>query len=1612
MMESSPSPRFSVARDDTAAVGDNPQGNYRQHTLRDFWNEYSRNAMWADRSLLIFTPDSWLRKLCISLTHANEWRIIVNLMILANCVSMVLVDPLGQNVELNQLLETVEFGFTVAFTVELLLQIVATGTLMADPNEGLEVDVFFRSWHDIWHSISCRPPVSKMVILQPAYLLVGWNRLDAVIVAGSWIAILVEGNSGPASILRLLRTLKPLRTMRSLPGLRMLIAVCFEASEQQAAVFLLLLLFMMYVAAPLLPLWAGQLTHRCVNADAPDLQAAAVAIARAGAGDPFERLCGIGARECDIGESCVNSGVSPKFGMRQFDNAASALLLLLQVATMDQWSFAMYQIQDGVGTFAFVPIVCFAIVSAFGVLLLALMTIVVTVSVQLKEHDAITRELAHAAEDDAQLVQSNEGSPSGSPFTNSPILAPVCDVEMGRNSPVLRGGLGGNSPFSSSPLVQRGQGSPGLRVGEKARETGRDSPILRDALGSRCSVGAPFIRPSPPSTGRNSRFSDASVDATDDEVSPKTPRARWPAAASKSEPGSVRWSSRMRKARQLGVYHLLRLVLWEHPKEQLGIAREYTRQTLRECRRTYPLRGPPQDGTPWRRVRHVLFRLISHPRKPVSEEQLTRVLTHQLEEERHRTSFFDAFFLILIIASSVMLAFYTYDMPYVEEARLDAINTAFTVLFITEVAVKFIALGPSTWACDPFNLFDFVVVVGSLPEILITEGAVSLNVLRLLRLPRLLRSVKVLARVPSVRVLLKGLQAGAKETLSYVLLFGLFQFIVTLSGMTLFGGQFFFSGDASSNATYVDANFDNFGRASLTGLQIITGSEWASVMFNGIRAIGVGAVAFFVPVVLLGKYFLMQLLTAIFIARLPEQNYLDREEQSRIKRKRHMQELKGALELEVSKRIARNQRNVDRPAGRVEELSRHRVGGNADSLRFSATDLVSPADAASGMGARHWFVIIAGNIVTWRSRRFQGISFDNIILGLVLYSMLCISLETYPEWPPAVDIVLRISDYTLTTCFVIELALQITHQNRAWPHDGWNWLDAIIVISALISYIPFAAMAATPDVSAAAVINASLLADGAAQGATGSQLAAAKGIRTLRVLRPLRTIKRFPHLKSTVTTLLLSLPATAGVLAITLFVWFILSILGMQLLGGALTECSDGLTPVNMCESAGLTLLPAVYNFNTVGNSLISLLALFKLDSWPSQLWLAATKAKAESGEIAELGVVMYFIAFIFFGSIIVTSLYLAILVNQYQESHDNFMTEEQQRWFEVQKLKARRDDIASVRRAISAAFASGNVSALTPSGAPAKERTLGRQTSRQRLTRNLVTALERGQTNGLSFWARLRKARNERLVKPSKREDNEQAMEDGENNAALLLQDMCWRIAQSQPPHQLLETGMCGMLTLNWVFALLLHAEQPTALTSSQTVLNVITVASMCIEAWMKAGAYGMLGYVSSRGDALDLGMAIIGVAGLVIAVIMPSLSANVSEFLSHSPSLFAMYRVPRLLINWRFFRRPLYAPPLHTTDHRGMLRILSLAQPRSPKIEISPHTLIQYEQTHIRTPQTHTHPYRQTHPSSPLHPQLHTPSLRTTPHRSPLHTPHRPRPPARPPVHATRAAVTRCHV
>ena len=91
--------------------------------------------------------------------------------------------------------------------------------------------------------------------------------------------------------------------------------------------------------------------------------------------------------------------------------------------------------------------------------------------------------------------------------------------------------------------------------------------------------------------------------------------------------------------------------------------------------------------------------------------------------------------------------------------------------------------------------------------------------------------------------------------------------------MQLFGGKFVFEG-----GYHPDSNFDSLGSALIVALQLLTASGWSFVMFDGMRAAGEGWATFFVLSVWIGKYVFAQMLTAILISKLPETNYLDREE--------------------------------------------------------------------------------------------------------------------------------------------------------------------------------------------------------------------------------------------------------------------------------------------------------------------------------------------------------------------------------------------------------------------------------------------------------------------------------------------------------------------------------------------------------------------------------------------------------------------------------------------------------------------------------------------------------------------------------------------------------------
>ena len=79
----------------------------------------------------------------------------------------------------------------------------------------------------------------------------------------------------------------------------------------------------------------------------------------------------------------------------------------------------------------------------------------------------------------------------------------------------------------------------------------------------------------------------------------------------------------------------------------------------------------------------------------------------------------------------------------------------------------------------------------------------------------------------------------------------------------LFGGKFrdFPEGNPQ-------ANYDNFFYAAISTLQLITCSQWNAIAIDAHRALGPGTNIYFILVVFLGRYIMLQMLTAIFIAKL------------------------------------------------------------------------------------------------------------------------------------------------------------------------------------------------------------------------------------------------------------------------------------------------------------------------------------------------------------------------------------------------------------------------------------------------------------------------------------------------------------------------------------------------------------------------------------------------------------------------------------------------------------------------------------------------------------------------------------------------------------------------
>uniref|UniRef100_A0A3Q1HDQ3 Voltage-dependent N-type calcium channel subunit alpha n=1 Tax=Anabas testudineus TaxID=64144 RepID=A0A3Q1HDQ3_ANATE len=189
---------------------------------------------------------------------------------------------------------------------------------------------------------------------------------------------------------------------------------------------------------------------------------------------------------------------------------------------------------------------------------------------------------------------------------------------------------------------------------------------------------------------------------------------------------------------------------------------------------------------------------------------------------------FEYAIMTLIALNTIVLMMKFYGAPDMYESMLKYLNIVFTALFTLECILKIIAFGPLNYLKAAWNVFDFVTVLGSITDILVTEIKVRDKLINLsfLRLFRAARLIKLLRQGYTIRILLWTFVQSFKALPYVCLLIAMLFFIYAIIGMQVFGNIELNEETAINHHN----NFQTFFQALTLLFRSATGEAWHEIM--------------------------------------------------------------------------------------------------------------------------------------------------------------------------------------------------------------------------------------------------------------------------------------------------------------------------------------------------------------------------------------------------------------------------------------------------------------------------------------------------------------------------------------------------------------------------------------------------------------------------------------------------------------------------------------------------------------------------------------------------------------------------------------------------------------
>ncbi|XP_074861961.1 voltage-dependent L-type calcium channel subunit alpha-1C isoform X10 [Carettochelys insculpta] len=668
--------------------------------------------------------------------------------------------------------------------------------------------------------------------------------------------------------------------------------------------------------------------------------------------------------------------------------------------------------------------------------------------------------------------------------------------------------------------------------------------------------------------------------------------------------------------------------------------------------------------------------------------------------------------IFLVFLNTLTIASEHYKQPdWLTEVQ-DTANKVLLALFTAEMLLKMYSLGLQAYFVSLFNRFDCFIVCGGILETILVETKIMSPLgISVLRCVRLLRIFKITRYWNSLSNLVASLLNSVRSIASLLLLLFLFIIIFSLLGMQLFGGKFNFDEMQPRRST-----FDNFPQSLLTVFQILTGEDWNTVMYDGIKAYGgpsfpgMLVCIYFIILFICGNYILLNVFLAIAVDNLADAESLtsaQKEEEEEKERKKLARTASPEKKQEIEKTAVEEETkeekielksitadgesppttkiNVDdyqpneneeknpyptseAPAEEEEEEPEMPVGPRPRPM----SELHLKEKAVPMPDASAFFIFSPTNRFRLHCHRIVN---DNIFTNLILFFILLSSISLAAEDPVRHQSfrnqIIFYFDIVFTVIFTIEIALKMTAYG-AFLHKGsfcrnyFNILDLLVVSVSLISF----------GIQRSSAINV------------------VKILRVLRVLRPLRAINRAKGLKHVVQCVFVAIRTIGNIVIVTTLLQFMFACIGVQLFKGKLYKCSDESKQTEAeCKGHYISYKDgdvtkmmihtrlwenSKFNFDNVLKAMMALFTVSTFEGWPELLYRSIDSHMEDFGPIYNhrVEISIFFIIYIIIIAFFMMNIFVGFVIVTFQEQgeqeYKNCELDKNQRQCVEYALKAR----------------------------------------------------------------------------------------------------------------------------------------------------------------------------------------------------------------------------------------------------------------------------------------------------------------------------------------------------